>query len=206
MKHLLTLTLAFCASACQKDEPREVAPAAPAVPTPEPPAPHAVPPLAPPPGHEAKRDALMWTDPPAWTREPSPSSMRVATYRIPRAARDGEDAELAVFYFGPGGAGGVDANVDRWTKQFEGLEPGAIQRSERVVHGLTQHLVEVERGTYASGMPGGPKTPREGYGMIAAIVTSPAGPYFFKLTGPAATVGAARQTFMELLDGVRPSS
>ena len=45
--------------------------------------------------------------------------MRAATYRIPAAKGDTEGAELAVFYFGQGQGGAVDANVKRWVGQFQ---------------------------------------------------------------------------------------
>jgi hypothetical protein len=38
--------------------------------------------------------------------------------------------------------------------------------------------------------------------MIAAVVETPAGSYFFKLTGPQKTVESARTAFFALLDSV----
>jgi hypothetical protein len=38
--------------------------------------------------------------------------------------------------------------------------------------------------------------------MLAAVVETPAGSYFFKLTGPQRTVESARSAFMMLLDSV----
>src|ERR1039458_6942236 len=53
------------------------------------------------------------------TRGPGPSSaMRLATYFLPASAGDAERPELAVFWFGPGKGGSVDANVERWFSQF----------------------------------------------------------------------------------------
>jgi hypothetical protein len=40
--------------------------------------------------------------------------------------------------------------------------------------------------------------------MIAAVVETPAGSYFFKLTGPNRTVEAARSAYVTLLDSVSP--
>ena len=37
-----------------------------------------------------------------WSRVPAPSDVRAAQYRIPRAAGDGEDGELVLFFFGKG--------------------------------------------------------------------------------------------------------
>jgi hypothetical protein len=129
--------------------------------------------------------------------------MRKATYRVPRASGDKEDGELAVFYFGPGQGGTVEANVQRWIAQFAGVPSGGVKRADRSAHGLRQHTVEIEKGSFSSGMPGGPTKVKEGFGLLGGIVESPSGPYFFKLTGPSATVKASRETFLKLLDSVK---
>jgi hypothetical protein len=130
--------------------------------------------------------------------------MRKATYRIPRAAGDSEDAELAIFYFGEGQGGGIDPNVDRWVKQFSNRKPEAPKRADRTANGLRQHTVEIDEGTYDGGMQSGGKT-SPGFSLLGAIVEAPSGSYFFKMTGPKATVQSARAKFYELLDSVKPS-
>jgi len=152
---------------------------------------------------------ITWEDPPGWTRLPGSSPVRKATYRAPRAANDKDDPELAVFYFGPGQGGSVEANVDRWIKQFTGLKGTAVRRENREANGLRQHTVAIKNGTFSSGMPGMPgasNTPKENFGLLGGIVEAPSGTYFFKLTGPAASVKAARPAFMKLLDSVKPTS
>lgn len=146
---------------------------------------------------------VTWEDPAGWQRVSLNNPMRKATYRVPRAQGDSEDGELAVFYFGPGQGGTIDANVDRWVKQFSGIDADDVKRADRSANGLRQHTVEIEKGTFASGMPGGPTRPKEGYGLLGGIVVAPSGPYFFKLTGPSATVKAAREAFYALLDSVK---
>src|SRR5262245_10812734 len=54
--------------------------------------------------------------PESWKVRPTTSGMRVAEWTIP--GPDG-DAELVVYHFGAGGAGSVEANLDRWVGQFE---------------------------------------------------------------------------------------
>jgi hypothetical protein len=40
-------------------------------------------------------------DPPqGWVSKPPASAMRVGEFTLPRAPKDGEDAELAIFFFG----------------------------------------------------------------------------------------------------------
>ena len=55
-------------------------------------------------------------------------------------------------------------------------------------------------------MTGAHSKPKEKYGLLGAIVSSPGGSYFFKLTGPKATVKAARPKFYEFLDSVKNAS
>lgn len=131
--------------------------------------------------------------------------MRKATYVVPRVGADAQDGELVVFYFGQGQGGGVDANISRWISQFQGAGTSDIHRAERSANGVKQHTVEVERGTFSSGMPGD-SGPKADYALLGAIVEAPTGSYFFKLTGPRATVKAARDSFYELLDSIKPTS
>jgi hypothetical protein len=147
---------------------------------------------------------VSWTDPPRWKRETPSSPMRKATYRIPKAKGDPEDSELGVFQFGSRG-GGVQANVDRWVKQFEGVQPSDVKRSEKSVAGMRVHLVEIPSGTYQSGMPGGPTTPKPDFAMYAAIVEAPGGAWFFKLTGPKKTVAEAKPELDALIASVKKS-
>src|SRR5262249_54747614 len=58
---------------------------------------------------------VKWTMPARWKAGP-PKQMRAATYLIPAAAGDSEDAECAVFM---NIGGGVQANSDRWAGPFE---------------------------------------------------------------------------------------
>ena len=109
-----------------------------------------------------------------------------------------------MFYFGPGQGGAIDANVDRWVKQFPDVKPDAVRREERQANGLRQHTVEISSGTFSSGMPGGPTQPKPGFALLGGIVEAPSGAYFFKMTGPTASVKAARDAFYKLLDSIKP--
>jgi hypothetical protein len=165
------------------------------------------PPVAPVPAGSASQEPLhlTWVDPPAFKRVPPSNPMRKASYLVPRASGDAEDGELAVFYFGPGQGGGIDANVDRWVKQFVDAKPSDVKRADREANGLRQHTVELESGTFSSGMAmGGSGKPKPSYGLLGGIVEAPSGAYFFKLTGPSATVKQARAQFYQLLDSVKP--
>jgi hypothetical protein len=157
---------------------------------------------APPPkgGRTDSAAGVEWRVPSDWSAGAG-SSMRVATYAVP-AARGVEAGECAVFFFGPGQGGSVDANVERWAKQFEGAP--RPQRSSSTVAGMGVTRVQLA-GAYLA--PGGPMMQstgkKTGYRLLGAIVETPQGNVFFKLTGPAATVGAAQADFEALVASLR---
>jgi hypothetical protein len=143
-----------------------------------------------------KPTSVKWRAPEGWEAVASTSAMRIATYRIPKAAGDKEDAELTVIRAG----GDVQSNITRWAGQFEGAP--APKTSERTVNGLKVTVVDLEGAFKGMSMPGqGAAEKKEGYAMLAAIVESPKGgdAHFFKLTGPRATVEAARAGFEDLV-------
>ena len=151
------------------------------------------------PAEAATAAEVKWTMPASWKEMPA-RPMRKATYQAPG---DAGPAEVTVFYFGAGQGGDVEANITRWLGQFQGLPEGEAKRDQLQVSGLTVSTVRVEKGTFLSGMPGGPAAPQESFGMNAAVVETPSGPYFFKMTGPAATVDAEAGHFTELLKSVQ---
>ena len=159
-------------------------------------------PAAPP---SAQTIGVTWVDPEGWPRDPKPRPMRNATFIVTRAPGDSEDGELSITYFGPGQGGDTQKNVERWLGQFTDRKPDEGRQADRTVNGLVQHTLEIDEGTFSSGMPGGPQKAKKDYALLGAIVTAPSGAYFFKLTGPKATVNAARDKFYKFLDSVKPS-
>jgi hypothetical protein len=149
---------------------------------------------------------ITWEDPAGWPREAKQRMMRKATYKVPPEKGDSDEGELAVFYFGAGQGGSIEDNVQRWVKQFEKRKPEEPRRADRSANGLKQHTVEIDEGTYDPGtMGGGTKPmPKPGYALLGAIVEAPSGVYFFKLTGPKATVKASKDKFYALLDSIKP--
>jgi len=146
---------------------------------------------------------VAWTVPMGW--EPGPEhQMRIATYRIHAIAADPEDAECAVYFFGTGQGGTVDANLDRWAHQFTGpdgqtpAQPAKIDK--QVVAGLKVSTLTAS-GTYlgAGGMMSQEQVKKPNFRMRAAIIEAPEGLVFFKLTGPLNTMAAAESDFNSLL-------
>jgi len=156
-------------------------------------------PALPPSGDEAA--AIAWKAPDAWQTAPNPSTMRLATYKIPAAKGDADGAELAISRAG----GAKEANIQRWIGQFD--EAGKDSRVEKTVRGMKITIVDVG-GTYLGGgmmgAPGAGSGPKKGWALLGAIVETPGMPYFFKMTGPATTVRAARPAFDKMIDGIAP--
>jgi hypothetical protein len=129
--------------------------------------------------------------------------MRAATYKVPAAKGDTEDAECAVFYFGQGQGGSVDDNLKRWYGQFsqpDGKASDAAAKTKKEkIGGLPVTTVDLA-GTYTGSSMMGPTTPKPGFRLLGAIVEGPQGPVFFKLTGPAKTVESSRAAFKKLLE------
>ena len=142
-------------------------------------------------GDNQQPPAVTWTAPATWQTQPNPNSMRLATYKV------GDGAEASVVRAG----GSVDANVKRWSDQFEGSP--AATRSQRQVHGLPVTVVRIDGVFLGAGMGAAPEK-HDGWSMVAAIVESPGSPYFFKLLGPRAQVDKARASFDGLVDSVTP--
>lgn len=149
---------------------------------------------------------VTYAAPPEWKHEGG-RGLRIDQFRLPRVTGDGEDGELAVF--GPDIGGGVQANLDRWRAQItlpDGQPvpaEGAVQEKLEV-EGLTITVLDVA-GRYSAGTMsmGGGAQPKDDYRLLGAIVETPKGPWYFKAVGPAATMGAHRDVFMEFLRTMR---
>lgn len=142
------------------------------------------------------------TVPESWKQEEPSSKLRAGQFAVPPVKGDTEPSELSIFFFG-GASGGVDANIDRWVKQFEAdslkkkLTTGASPQGKYILVDLT--------GTYNK--PVGPpvfgKTePMPGARSLSVILAlKEKGNYFLRLTGPEKTVTAAADEFRRAFGG-----
>jgi hypothetical protein len=143
-----------------------------------------------------------------WMVQQPSSSMRKAEFSLPGVEGD-EAAELAVFFF-PGTGGSVQANLDRWYGQFKQPDGSATKDHAKTqdvdVNGLQVTVVHVT-GTYLKSqspmMMGGPVEEMPNYAMLAAIVETANGPWFFKATGPQKTVDHWLDSFDEFVRSFR---
>lgn len=135
--------------------------------------------------------AFSFERPEGWQWVVPSSSMRKAQLLVTGAG----SADVTFFHFGPGEGGGVRANVDRWFGQF--LNAATGETKEMV--GATPVTFVHAKGTFQSGMPGGPTTPMEGYALRGAILESARGDVFVKMTGPEAVVESADAAFGKMI-------
>ena len=133
-----------------------------------------------------------------WVETASPS-MRKAQLKV-NAANKKESAEVVFFYFGEGNGGGTKANVDRWLTQFQEPREKLNSKIEEMTVGKRKVTYVQAEGTYLSGMPGGPKTAQPNSMLLGAILESPEGNVFIKLTGPMALAKAAKDDFRKMVE------
>ncbi len=137
--------------------------------------------------------------PEKWESVPPPSPMRKAQLKVNDAEKK-TSAEVVFFHFGAGGGGGVQANIERWYRQFEGPREKLGTKTEEVKVGKHKVTYVQAEGTFNSGMPGGPTTPMTGYAMRGAIIEAAEGDVFVKMTGPAALVKASEADFKKMVE------
>jgi hypothetical protein len=138
---------------------------------------------------------IQFEAPKEWTKETPANRMRKAQYKVPDKEKKAKDAELTLFFFGPN-AGGVDANLKRWAAQM-----GQAAAKGEAIEGKCKVTLVDLKGTYTERPDADPV---ENARMLAAVVETAGGPWFFKLVGPADTVGDWREEYVALLKAAQP--
>ena len=138
--------------------------------------------------------------PATWIWQPPKRTMRKANFTVP--GRDGEDpAELVINHFPEAPGNTLDANLDRWSKQFRTIDGGNPKPliSTVEVDSMAVTIVEIN-GEYM-GMGG--HWHKINHRMLMAIVDAPVGTIFIKLLGPDETVEANRSNYMSMITGMK---
>jgi hypothetical protein len=151
----------------------------------------------------ASTGELRFKTPDGWASETPSSSMRVAQYQLPAAEGDTEAASLAVYYFGAGQGGSVQANLDRWIGQMQQPNGGSSKDKAKTetlaVNGMNVTLLDVS-SIYAGGDMGrAPAQAKTNFRMRAGVIETPKGGYFVKLVGPENTVTRWDDSFMAFI-------
>jgi hypothetical protein len=149
---------------------------------------------------------LKFKAPAAWKSDPPPAGgMRRAQLKVQQA--DGEDypAELVVFAF-PGGAGTVDANIERWRKLFKDKDGNPPEAVTKKVKGKNVEVTRVETSGhyYPARFPGRPPEPdRPDARLLGAIVIGDETSFFIRMVGPNKAMNKISSDFDELLSSLQ---
>lgn len=140
---------------------------------------------------------LTFSKPEAWKGVQPKSMMRKAQFVV------GEDGEVVFFHFGAGGAGGKQANIERWLGQFKEGKEAINAKTEQARAGEIPVTIVSANGTYLAGMPGRPKMEKADHALLGAIIEAKDGYIFVKFTGKKATVDAAAKNFKAMVTGAK---
>jgi len=146
-----------------------------------------------------KVSEFTFTRPGNWEWVESTSQMRKAELKVVDTKSQAK-VEVVFYYFGPGSAGGTQANVDRWFRQFEEPREKINAKSDEVTIGKRKVTYVSAEGTYKSGLPGDAQTPMPSYALMAAIIESGEGSVFVKMTGPKELTRSATPDFKKMVE------
>jgi hypothetical protein len=144
---------------------------------------------------------LKFEAPASWKSTPPTRQMRAAEIKVAPLEGDDFAAELVVFVF-PGGVGPVQANIDRWKKQFTDKDGNLAKIEDKKVKGKNVEVTRVETsGHYTpSQFPGLAKEPeRDAARLLGGIVVTDKVTYVIKMVGPDKTMAKIRPEFDALL-------
>ena len=152
--------------------------------------------------------ALEWDAPEGWEWVQPANAMRRAQYSVPGEAGA---AEFIVYYFGPGQGGDAMSNAIRWAGQFTQPDGSSSQdqlKTESIQVGEMPVMMIEVTGTYGGGMPGmgAGGASKLDHKLLGAVAEGPDANWFFKLTGPSATVDEQRSAFEALVNSLKPGA
>ena len=141
---------------------------------------------------------ISFEGPKGWLSQKPSSSMRKAQFAV--KGKDGKTAEVVFFHFGPGAAGGVKANIERWLGQFkEPVDKLKAKINDETIDGTKVTYVTAE-GTFMKGPPfGGNKVPVPDSSLLGTIIGGKQGAVFIKTTGPKAIVKGAEKALKAMV-------
>lgn len=151
---------------------------------------------------------LKFDVPQGWVTKPPASSMRVAEFSLPKAEGDAEDAGATVYFFGAGQGGSVEANLTRWMDQMSQPD-GAPSKSVAKTTTFTAHSLKITvvdvAGTYTAEMSPGSTDHfnKPNFRLKAAVVETPGGTYYVKVTGPQKTIARWDESVTTFLKSLR---
>lgn len=136
------------------------------------------------------------TTPDTWQRETPSSSMRALQY----ALKSDKSLKVAGFFFGTQDL--ASDNIKRWKGEFTKL---TNDKEEKLNNNITYLILE---GTYnIKPFPMAEEgTPTDNYMVLASIVPTPEGPYYFKIYGPKEKLSKEVESFRKFLNSYKKIS
>lgn len=150
---------------------------------------------------------LKFTVPSKWQNELAENSARAGQWRvIPSHGMEGENGEVVVFYFGAGVGGTTKENIESWIGTMFNAEghPAAAEVKHHETNGLKISQVVIF-GTYNQivFMPGIPPQAKPNYGLLGAVIETPQGNIYWRMTGPESLITANLPLFNKVIDSVK---
>jgi hypothetical protein len=148
---------------------------------------------------------LTFEAPASWKASPPSGQMRRAQLKVEPIEGDEYPAEMVVFAF-RGGAGPLEANLERWKKQFTDKDGNPPKMENTKVKGKNIEVTRVETsGHYhPSQFPGvAPEPDRKDARLLLGFVVTDNASYVLKMVGPNKTMMKIRPEFDELLKTVK---
>lgn len=143
--------------------------------------------------------AVLLKAPGHWQKVQPKINMIEAEFAVPKIGEDDANGRVTMMASG----GSIEQNIERWYGQFE-MEKDPAEPVVKEVNKVKVHIVDLS-GTYLDtmGNPAGPKTKKENYRMLAAIIETPEGNYYVKCYGPAGTMEKNAEAFQKMIESVR---
>jgi hypothetical protein len=147
---------------------------------------------------------LKFTVPSKWQGEPAENPSRAGQWRVaPSLGQEGESGEVVVLYFGPGVGGTTKENVESWIGTMFNAEghPAAAEVKHHETNGLKISQVVIF-GAYNQTvfMPGIPPQSKQNYGLLGAVIETPQGNIYWRMTGPESLITANLPLFNKVID------
>ncbi|HEY2840773.1 MAG TPA: hypothetical protein VGJ26_16570 [Pirellulales bacterium] len=150
-------------------------------------------------------DAYKMTAPEGWVAKQPRTKIVEHEFAVPAVKGDELDGRVTVM----GAGGSVEANIERWHKQF--TQPDGSNTKDKAklekkkIAGQDVTIVDIS-GTYMdSPGPQAPGVERKDYRMLAAIVQTKSGNAFIKFYGPQKTVTENASAFNKMLESLQSS-
>lgn len=130
------------------------------------------------------------TAPDSWERERPSSSMRIVQYKL----KSDPDSKIVGFFFGKQDL--IRENIDRWKAEFDDLEDSKEEKlvGDKVTYVQLKGVYQVKATPMAQEF-----TPTPDYMVLAAIVESNEGPYYFKVFAPSKILKPEIENFKKFL-------